>query len=504
MDKLLAAMSLDEVKKILGDGSKATKEDMAAAFGSADRPLPGQASAAETWMTNGRNAGVSTWYQWRNGDDSIFVGFGIGKKTGKERALVSFWVSKIPGGFKSEPGLLVINPGGDPDRFALEREERAKLIDDPKWKSGNPKVLIVGTWRDNPKGNNQGYDFKADGSVIVFDIQTFNATYRFADDANIEIMIPANSGFPPSPEPRTKRYQVLVNQDELVLLTDEKFSRTLKYRRTQDVAQGPGDTKKPFDPKKKPGDPKKPFDPKQSGGDFASKLNKIRPGFTVEETEAILGKGNAANLPDIDTAFGFPGTQASQTWGPILQQPGPYSLYQWRAGDETVFVAFYKGKKTGKDRALISMLVRKGNMKPTTGIKAGGGKEDPDSFAENRELAAMLASDPKLQGDPKKLIVGRWATGQKLTDGFDFNPDGSVIAYGNATLLFGTGPIGVTYSFNTANQLEISRPGKSTLPKQKDPLVRRYLVFMNQADMILMDVLPNGDYGNPVLYKRVK
>ena len=133
-------MALDEVNAVLGPGRLATQADMNRAFGKFSL------GAAGKWMEAGRQAGVTSWRQWQNGDESIFVGFDKGKRTGKDRAITSFWVKPHAQGFDSDLGILPLPAffGGDPDDLADERDEKNKIINDPKFKAGDPKKLLVG------------------------------------------------------------------------------------------------------------------------------------------------------------------------------------------------------------------------------------------------------------------------------------------------------------------------------------------------------------------------
>jgi hypothetical protein len=134
---------------------------------------------------------VTVWYQWRADEFSIFVGFAKGKRTGKLKALLNFWVERVmtaPGlyGFLSEAGFLVQSP--DPDQITDAREAQNRLINDPKWKKEKERELLVDRWQGSLR---LGYDFSTDGTVKVTGVQPYTSNYRFVDDDHIEINIPA-------------------------------------------------------------------------------------------------------------------------------------------------------------------------------------------------------------------------------------------------------------------------------------------------------------------------
>jgi DNA-directed RNA polymerase subunit RPC12/RpoP len=212
LPKIKGAMSLEEVQAILGPGKVADENDMKVAFGNrsmhSDKGPP-----EEQWMNNGRMASVTSWYQWRSDDFSIFVGFGKGKRTGTLKALLSFWVERVSVGgglygFRSEPGLMLF---GNPDDLTDARAAQDKVIDDPKWKGGNARQLLLGRWKN---AFEFGYEFTADGIVKAVGIEKYTSTYRFIDDENIEINVPA---FPFQPA-RIDKMRVLVNKTELILV----------------------------------------------------------------------------------------------------------------------------------------------------------------------------------------------------------------------------------------------------------------------------------------------
>jgi hypothetical protein len=218
-EKLNEVMTLDEVQAILGTGKAAGEEDMAVAFGDGWARDDPKGPPAKQWMGNGRSAGVTSWYQWRNGAFSIFVGFAKGKRSGKDKALLSFWVEALNSGvqgfgvhgFRSDVGFMAL---GEPDQISDARSAEERKLNDAKWKKGNPRQLLVGRWQDVLAC---GYEFAADGRVKSFGLEEYASTYRFVDDDHIEISVPA---MPLRPAHMAK-YRVLVTQTELVLVREE-------------------------------------------------------------------------------------------------------------------------------------------------------------------------------------------------------------------------------------------------------------------------------------------
>jgi len=230
-EKLNEGMTLDEVQFILGAGNLAGESEMKIAFGDGWARDDPKGPPAQQWMDNGRQAGVTSWYQWRNGNFCIFVGFAKGKRTGKDKALLSFWVERLDSGtkplayvegFRSDVGFLAT---GDPDRVTDAREAEDRRLNDPKWKKGNPRQLLLGRWQD---AIHCGYEFAADGAVKSFGLYEYASTYRFIDDSHIEINVPAMPLMPS----RMERLRVLVTQSELLLVREDGCRRVIvEYKR---------------------------------------------------------------------------------------------------------------------------------------------------------------------------------------------------------------------------------------------------------------------------------
>jgi hypothetical protein len=215
-----AGMTRKEVRRILGAGSKVTPEELRRTFANELRFGIGL-SPGDAILLIGGMYRVQTWYHWNNGPLEMFVGFGRGP-SGVKRVAYSHCVRrecKRDGySFESHMGVMAM---GDLDQTARRRKEEAKLLNDPKWKTG-PAVrrLLVGKWR-NPAlwpHFQDGYDFNADGTFARVGHFGFTSTYRFTDDRHIELTTPADKVFPPAQQPKVDTYEVLVTKDDLILV----------------------------------------------------------------------------------------------------------------------------------------------------------------------------------------------------------------------------------------------------------------------------------------------
>jgi hypothetical protein len=117
---LQPGMTLDQVQAILGPGRTANTNDFRDAFA-------GFNDDAAKWSGNSTSAGVTSWYHWQIGDERIFVGFAKGRRTGKLRANVAFWVRRWSAtgggrGYDSDVGFLISTVFGDPDDLVDKRK----------------------------------------------------------------------------------------------------------------------------------------------------------------------------------------------------------------------------------------------------------------------------------------------------------------------------------------------------------------------------------------------
>lgn len=88
MQKLQPGMTPEQVQLALGAGRTSNQNDLREAFARHNE-------TADQWSEKGTSIGVTIWYQWRNGSESIFVGFAKGRRTGKLRAVLAIWVKAL-------------------------------------------------------------------------------------------------------------------------------------------------------------------------------------------------------------------------------------------------------------------------------------------------------------------------------------------------------------------------------------------------------------------------
>jgi predicted Zn finger-like uncharacterized protein len=226
-DSLLEGMTVEEVETILGPGKVCTLEDAlrTVVYEAGD---PRRQRLVPAGLDDG-----TTWRVWENGGLTVVANFRKGK-AGVERLVSVQRVSHLPGGAVETRS----NTGGhaDLDAVAAERVKNQQLLKDPRWKTGAAvRTALVGSWR-SPKGADarRGWDFNADGTCVHYDGRfgfgegqlgvESRGNYRFVDDAHVEI-VTSNplQGFPGQqpPDPVTARYKVLVDDKELVLVSND-------------------------------------------------------------------------------------------------------------------------------------------------------------------------------------------------------------------------------------------------------------------------------------------
>jgi hypothetical protein len=226
---LRPGMTLDEVEVLLGAGKQANKEDIKIAFGNGSIKGGADGPPEDQWMNNAQKSGVTAWYQWRENDSSIFVGFAIGKRSGKLKALLSFWVERfsVSGGlygFRTDAGFLTF---GDPDQITDARDAENRKINDPKWKKGAARQLLLGRWQDSIR---RICEFKSDGTLKGYAQGNSICTFRFIDEDHIEISIPETQMQPG----RILRHRVLINKEELLLVWEMGNQNVLsEYKRAK-------------------------------------------------------------------------------------------------------------------------------------------------------------------------------------------------------------------------------------------------------------------------------
>jgi hypothetical protein len=231
LNKLWAAMALDQVQTLLGPGKECDANEISrvcdAAFDAHHQGIGLAVTLAGTACK------VQSWYHWQNGGLHVFAGFQ--KSTaGVPRLVLLQWYRQEPSGaFESVQAItLVDHPFAAPnalDIMAANHEAQEKLPNDPKWKTGAAiRQSLVGKWRVpsfDPVNfpSLEGYDFNADGTCVRIGGpgDRHPGTYHFVDDTHIEIttandimLLGGGTG------PSTRRFRVLVSAKELILVTE--------------------------------------------------------------------------------------------------------------------------------------------------------------------------------------------------------------------------------------------------------------------------------------------
>ena len=239
--QIRAGMSLEEIQSRFGPGKLATAADLNDARGGFPvERHDGTGKMQEADEEELIRAGQMSLYRWQNGDLSVFVGFGRGRRSGKLYVMRTFWVERFraaPGGSWGyrQRGLVSTWSNDDPDDVARLLAEQQKLLADPKWNRGNPRELLIGRWgMGGPIGGDAHYVFGADGSLIAsMWFRNYQSTYRFLDANHVEINEPVLAPQLNNPENvilEPMRYRVLVSRTELVLV-DEASGTVFQYRR---------------------------------------------------------------------------------------------------------------------------------------------------------------------------------------------------------------------------------------------------------------------------------
>jgi hypothetical protein len=221
LGKVEIFMTKDQVEAVLGKGRTAATGDI-----------------HPNWIEAGQRTGVTTWYQWGGGADTLYVGFGQGR-SGTPRAVISFFVHRSTTGIgaaeETKPGFMNLNLfDADLDDLARDRGKENALLKDPKWKKGpDIRKALVGFWVAVGVG---GYDFKADGTCRSESVgDKSGGTYKFTDDEHVEVTLKADPLFAgQQTETKTLRYKVLVDEKELILI-DDRFpaAHPIVYQRSK-------------------------------------------------------------------------------------------------------------------------------------------------------------------------------------------------------------------------------------------------------------------------------
>jgi hypothetical protein len=242
-------MDLAEVEGILGGSSSSSENDMREAFRKAFGDIEAGFEAAFAQAGEG-----TTWRRWEGKSFRVWVAFAETKDG--PRAAFSTALEQISGGYARVDGFVTFGGWSDLDKLSADRKKEAAVRDDKKWVGGaQARDLLVGEWRDQPMN---GYVFAPGGKLTEHNAFAMHGgqspTYRIVDDRYLEIVTPSvfapQPGHPPPPafvntQPTTRRYEYLVNRDELALIdaSPQPIFGLREYYRMPAQAGSAGDTK---------------------------------------------------------------------------------------------------------------------------------------------------------------------------------------------------------------------------------------------------------------------
>jgi hypothetical protein len=246
-------MELAEVEGILGGSRSSSEDDMRDAFRQSLGGLEGELAAAFE-VGFARLGEGATWRRWEGKNLRAWVAFAKTKEG--QRAAFSTALEKTSGGYKRVDGFATFSDWNDLDKMGADRKKEDAVRTDKKWVRGaQARDLVAGEWRDE---HINGYTFTRDGKAIEANIlSALNdqpPTYRVVDDRYLEIITPSpfaqKPGQPPPPnwintQPTTRRYEYLVNGDELALIdaSPQPIHGLREYYRVPVTAGSAGDTK---------------------------------------------------------------------------------------------------------------------------------------------------------------------------------------------------------------------------------------------------------------------
>ncbi len=216
-------MDLSEVEGILGGGRSSSENDMRDAF----RKGLGEIEAA---MEAGfaRFGEGAEWRRWDGKSFRVWVAFGKTKEG--QRAAFSTALEQNGSTYTRHEGFTTFaGPlGHDLDELAAQRKKEDAIRNDTKWVRGaQAQNLLFGEWR-NDQANS--FVFAAGGKLTEDNPVAFprqpgkEPTFRVLDDKHIEITYPSLFTVPPgqpspfTPKDTVRKYEYLVNQDELALI----------------------------------------------------------------------------------------------------------------------------------------------------------------------------------------------------------------------------------------------------------------------------------------------
>jgi hypothetical protein len=238
LDKLWAAMTLEQAQAILGDGKPCDAQEIQkvcdASFDAFHKGAGGLV------VLSGTTCGVESWHRWQNGRLHAFAGFRKSKSGVPRLVLLEVLYQGQGGVFGSEERIMLLqHQHADPnslDLMAADHARREKLLDDPKWKTGAAiRKSLIGHWRlpgSDPVNfhTQEGFDFNADGSCARTGGPggRYPGKYRFLDDAHIEVTN-ASEFRAAGDRPWTRSFRVLVNDRELILVHENPSGPELHF-----------------------------------------------------------------------------------------------------------------------------------------------------------------------------------------------------------------------------------------------------------------------------------
>lgn len=235
LGKIYGAMAMKDAEKLFGTPASTTKEKIKERLTVGGPPGAFSSGGPEqSFFRTASASQASKWYEWNNGDSFIVVGT-RNDREGVERIVCSAWAkrTKEGGGVSVEyyPGATVIG-NSDLAGIARKREEFENLLNDPKWKKGDAlKKALVGKWIR--KRFQEKIEFFANGTYEESTPfrKPFRGTWNLVEGNTVDLTRPGSTLLPPRPEDSTRRYQILVSEDEMYRMLPGATSLGTAYAR---------------------------------------------------------------------------------------------------------------------------------------------------------------------------------------------------------------------------------------------------------------------------------
>ncbi len=208
--KIKTGQSRKEVEDLLGPGDKTDVQEVTKLLNKQPRFRDEPPRSVDPAIANRPEVSYAV---WRKNDDHLVAAYITSKKYGEVLAFAQLHLKTGPGEFTTD---VRSDTPAEIDRRRDKLEADMKFYNDPRWKKGQAKSLIVGAW-----GNPKFYlEFKADGTMSLPGPLAFGAPerspgkYKFLDDEHIQYDIP-ESKFGKADR---SEYKVLANENELCLI----------------------------------------------------------------------------------------------------------------------------------------------------------------------------------------------------------------------------------------------------------------------------------------------